>query len=355
MKVVHLFWSLTVGGVENMLVDIVNRQVRLYEVHIIIVNDLFDKELMARIDPRCKLHSLGRRPGSRNPLFALKMNGLLLHIRPDILHYHAPELTRFVWVRAASVITVHNTRLPTAYYSGRDTLVAISNAVRDDVWNRGGLESVVLENGVDVESIQMRMDDDRKIFRLVQVGRLFHAQKGQDILISAVEQLVHREGVTHLRLDLIGEGESREYLERMVAEKGLESYVSFLGNKDRTYVYEHLKDYDLFVQPSRFEGFGLTVVEAMSARIPVLVSDNEGPMEIIAWGKYGRFFRNEDSQDCARCIKEIILHYPAEGILEEARVHAARHYSIDRMVEQYDEVYSRASSREKGVEGASKK
>ena len=58
----------------------------------------------------------------------------------------------------------------------------------------------------------------------------------------------------------------------MVVELNLEKHVRFLGNQSREYVYSHLKDYDLFVQPSRFEGFGLTVAEAMAACVPVLVT-----------------------------------------------------------------------------------
>lgn len=343
-KLVHLLWGLPVGGVENMLVDIVNRQVRQHEVHIFVINDLFDKELLLRIDSRCKVHFMGRTRGSKSPVFALRMNRLLLHIRPDIVHYHASELKRFVWLRAESVITIHNTHLPTAYYSDSDTLVAISKAVQEDVRKRSGFDSVLLENGVDVTGVQVRTDYTRKNFRLVQVGRLFHSQKGQDILISALEQLVYQEGMVQLRLDFIGEGDSQDYLEQLVAQKNLGRYISFLGKKDRTFIYAHLKDYDLFVQPSRYEGFGLTVVEAMSARVPVLVSENEGPMEIIDGGRYGSFFKKEDPLDCARCIKEIVTHYPAENILEEARLHAARNYSIDRMVERYDEVYVRVSS-----------
>ena len=54
----------------------------------------------------------------------------------------------------------------------------------------------------------------------------------------------------------------------------------FLVKQTQDYVAAHLTDYDLFVQPSRWEGFGLTVAEAMAAGVPVLVSEGQGPAEV---------------------------------------------------------------------------
>jgi glycosyltransferase involved in cell wall biosynthesis len=89
----------------------------------------------------------------------------------------------------------------------------------------------------------------------------------------------------------------------------LNDYIRFLGTKEREYVYTHLCTYDLLVQPSLNEGFGLTVAEAMAAKVPVLVSDIEGPMEVIEKGKYGYYFATEDATDCADKIQFIMEYY----------------------------------------------
>ena len=68
--------------------------------------------------------------------------------------------------------------------------------------------------------------------------------------------------------------------DRLTAELHAETYVRFLGKQTQDYVAAHLTDYDLFVQPSRWEGFGLTVAEAMAAGVPVLVSEGQGPAEV---------------------------------------------------------------------------
>ena len=96
-----------------------------------------------------------------------------------------------------------------------------------------------------------------------------------------------------------------KYLTELADKLGLTNYVTFLGLCDREYIYSHLKDYDLLVQPSLYEGFGLTIVEALAAGIEVLVSDIDGPLEIIDKIGYGYKFKSEDSVDCALKIYEI--------------------------------------------------
>ena len=79
----------------------------------------------------------------------------------------------------------------------------------------------------------------------------------------------------------------------MVQNLHLENEVVFEGLKDQSWVYQNLCNYDLFIQPSRYEGFGLTVAEAIAAKVPVLVSNIEGPLEIIDGGRLGMSFENK--------------------------------------------------------------
>ena len=70
-----------------------------------------------------------------------------------------------------------------------------------------------------------------------------------------------------------------------------------------------MADYDLFVQPSRWEGFGLTVAEAMAAKVPVIVSEGQGPAEVTCGNLYGWTFENGNADDLAAKIKYIFDNY----------------------------------------------
>lgn len=80
------------------------------------------------------------------------------------------------------------------------------------------------------------------------------------------------------------------------------------------YLKAHLKDYDLLVQPSRIEGFGLTVAEAMAACVPVVVSDLPPLLEVINNGECGLSFKANDATDLARAIEKTISDYDLNRI-----------------------------------------
>jgi len=133
-------------------------------------------------------------------------------------------------------------------------------------------------------------------YRVVKALRLF---------IRALAHLVHKQGVNGLHGTIIGDGKSRQYLENLAKDLEVNGLLSFTGARDRRYILEHLRDFDMLIQPSRYEGFGITVIEGMAAGVPVLVSNIDGPMEIIREGKYGSYFTSGEAIDCAQKILEI--------------------------------------------------
>lgn len=310
MKIIHITYGFGLGGIETMLHNIANEQVALgQKIYIIVINDIINKELKNSLDPRIKFICLKRKVSSKSILPFIKLNYLLFKINPDIIHLHYSSIARFIFISSLlhkTCVTQHDVcnKQNSQYLYKCKRIYAISNIVNTDIKRWTGLDSEVVLNGIDVDKIkyQQYSQTDTKLFKIVQVSRLMHEKKGQHILIQAVNKLI-RQGYNQIRLDFIGDGSSCKYLESLVKELDIKEYVRFLGNKDQSYIYEHLCDYNLFVQPSIYEGFGLTVTEAMAAKIPVLVSENQGPLEIIDNGKYGYSFKNQDVDDCADKIK----------------------------------------------------
>ena len=182
-------------------------------------------------------------------------------------------------------------------------LIAISEAVRKEIKNVYQLDAKVIYNGIKVEnvvSVQSTKKNSNN-FRIVQVSRLQHEKKGQHILLEAISILI-KKGILNISIDFIGEGPSEKYLKQLASDLNINEYVNFLGNKDRNYIYKNLCEYDLLVQPSLYEGFGITIIEAMAAGIEVLVSDIDGPLEIIEKIGYGHKFKCGDAEDCAQKI-----------------------------------------------------
>ena len=295
MKIAHVVWTLLTGGIETMLVNIINEQVKTEDVTLFIVNDRYYPPLIEHISPKCKVIYCNRKPGSRNPFPFLRLNYVLWKISPDVVHVHTYKLSDIIWDRRKIVRTIHNTQNQSREYPRMKALYSISEAVAGNTLKQG-FASVVVENGVLADKIRKKTDYTVKnrTFHFVQVSRLKISQKGQDIFISAINELVNVRNIRNFQVHFIGDGESRPMLEEMVQKFHLEDYVIFEGTKPQDYLFEHLADFDCFVQPSRYEGFGLTVAEAMAAGLPVLVSNIEGPMEVIDSGRVGLSFETCD-------------------------------------------------------------
>lgn len=346
MIIVHSIFSFNVGGAESLLVDILNYQAAEHQVHLIVINDSYDKELLSKIDNRVHCHFMRRKSGAKSPLPFIMMNFRLWRIRPDILHLHqASLLSLFIApLKTRKILTLHTLGITSPHLQRADAVVSISQAVQNDIHARYGLHSKVISNGIRCSDIRAKQLNSHSPFRVLQVGRFDVYKKGCDVALKAIALLKQR-GID-VSFTMIGDGAGRDEIESLIQELGIESSVILLGQRSREYIYESLADYDLLIQPSRFEGFGLTVAEGLAANIPVLVSDIDGPIEIIDHGLYGYFFRSDNVAECAYKIKEIIENYDeAMQKAQHGYQHAYSTYDIKQMVEKYLDIYNKVLSR----------
>ncbi len=345
MRIIHVIFTFRTGGAETMLIDIMNRQVALgHEVMLLIINDGVDQGLISTINERVKVAHWPRRPGTHKLLLAARLNLWLRAKRPDVIHVHDPKLPGLVrGLDGKMVYTIHALNLSQQYLRSSVKQVAITQAVRDDVVaHHPDADIVVIANGVDVDSIRQR--DPERIpaegeFRIVQTGRLDSENKGQDILIRALGVL-DRMGVNDIYVDFIGEGADRHALEELALAEKVASRVTFRGLMTRQEVYNAYADYDLMVHPSRKEGFGLIIAEAMAAGLPVAVPSEGGPYEVIDRGHLGETFDTEDPESCAEAILSVRAAYPSALVRAElAKRRAALAYSLNSMVDEYLDLY----------------
>lgn len=310
MKICHIHWGMAIGGIETMLVNIANIQAELgHEVHIVVINDQCDNDLLAKFRDNIHVHLLKRKIGSKMPFKLLKLNLLLKKLRADIYHFHDVNIVRYIhkaWITPFCT-TYHSVYQD--YVSGciRDNsnLITISQGAHDDILSKTGAESTVVYNGIDTQLFARREPaPNHETLKIVQVGRAFDL-KGQPLLIEAVH-LLRSKGLK-VNVDFIGGGPKEDDYKILVDKLGLNGSIRFLGSKDPTFVQSHLADYDLLVQPSLYEGFGLTIAEAMAAKVPVLVSDIPPQMEIIDHGECGRSFRSGSSVALAKAIEDFVL------------------------------------------------
>ncbi|MBO4213250.1 MAG: glycosyltransferase [Clostridia bacterium] len=151
-------------------------------------------------------------------------------------------------------------------------------------------------NTIPVDEILEKAKAPREIdvkkggFHIVLVGHLLDKVKGQTRLISAVTRL--REEGFDLSLALIGGGDDYDVIKKAISDRGADGYITMTGNLKNPYPY--IKDADLLVCASYFEGYNLTVAEALALGTPAMSTRCAGPVEILGDGEYGMIVENSE-------------------------------------------------------------
>lgn len=273
--------------------------------------------------------------------------------------------SRLVRCRAAIVVGVHGThrkaaasggwrafvqyhtygRLAGIVYRNCDAIVAVSDGVASDVRERyphGADRLVMIHNPVVGDAMRERLvrlphrKERKPPFRLVALGRLAH-EKGFDVLLRALPLIVAHHDV---RLVIHGEGAERRYLQALIDTLGLQAQACLMGNTSDP--LSALSDADVFVFPSRHEGFGVALVEALACGCQVVASDcPHGPAEILRHGKLGQLVPPGDSAALAQAICRSLT---GEVLFDEAALRLrAEDYSAGASVSQYLTLLQRLS------------
>ncbi len=347
MTIVHITWSFSFGGIETMLVNIANEQIFAgHDIHIVIIDsDKVDHSLIQSFNTNVIKHYINRKFGALDVFAYLRLNKVLLSIKPNTIHLHSATVYKYLLPRFKRICnnTLHALCNPsnTNCIKYIPRVFSISEAVANDLLRKEGVISIVNPNGIRPELIKSKLVyNTPDFYKIVQVGRLDHKNKGQDILIYAGQKLIER-GYKNFKIDLVGEGASYEFLKSLVQKLGMDRYVNFVGAKGQKYIFEHLCDYDLLIQPSRLDGFGNTVAEAMAAKLPVVVSSGQGPEEIVGHGEYGYVFQNGDCSDLADKIELFIKGGRDQLMIEKAYKKVWELYNIKVTVKTYIDNYIR--------------
>lgn len=282
-NVIHIIQDLGRGGAETMLISLL-KELGDYNNIIITLGDRneFKEELKQFEHLYVSLHS---KPSFfRLPFQVIKFRRLLKKLNADLVHSHLP-FANFV-ARIATpqnvplITTLHipisnNYNNKTLFWIDKLTLsfrqsilIACSNTVLKDYKNSLKLKSVnakVIHNPVKISEKTVKEDfciQDK--FRLVCVAS-FKAQKNIQYLIKLVSKFKDQS----IELHLFGDGLLQKKITNQIRK--LDAPVIQHGLKHN--IRDLLKNYDLFVMASLYEGFSIAVLEAMATRLPLLLSD----------------------------------------------------------------------------------
>jgi glycosyltransferase involved in cell wall biosynthesis len=232
-------------------------------------------------------------------------------------------------------------------------VMAISGTMKKGLYDIFGEKNlppvVVVRNGIDVSQLKARVEQtDREAIRraygysenhlvVLALSRLIPV-KGVHILIDAFA--LARKQAPQLRLLIAGSGDSDyiQGLKQQASELGLQDVSNFLGNV--TEVEKPFRAADIFAGPYLWpEAFGLSILEAMVAGLPVIGSNSGGISELLGYGRYGQLFEENNVSELAGCLLKYSQDPGFRSQMGQAAGEASLDYSARKMCEQTLQVY----------------
>ena len=140
--------------------------------------------------------------------------------------------------------------------------------------------------------------------KLISVGRLSSEKGYIDLLkIYSIISKKHKDWT----LDIIGDGQEREHLEKFIRKNKLEDKVVLHGFQNKNYIDKMLNKSSIYVMTSHTESFGIVLIEAMSHGVPCIAfSSAEGAKEIITSGKNGYLIKNRNFNAMIKKIEDLM-------------------------------------------------
>jgi len=373
------------GGASEVLKQIILELHSSFKFYLIAGPGDFSEEDFNEIAEYCSFYSIPNMFRSINPLKDYiayrQLCKLLAELNPDIVHTHTSKagvLGRFAAKRAGIKFIMHSPHgciyLSGSHISGiprfslglkflqlaekaagvkTHALIALSQNEKNINVKLGlfqGEKILIIPNGINCAKFQNASDLD---FSLIQfyphefkdktvisvIGRL-SPEKGQYLLLEAIELLLQKTPVKNLCIFLIGDGPDKNKLEtysKKISDKfGIQ--IEMPGHTKN--VNEFLKLTDIFVLPSFYEGFGLALVEAMAAGVPVIASESGGVPEIIDDGVDGLLFSSGDNESLSEKIDLLLKNEELSDLIATNAVEKAKKFDVQKMVDKYRTLYA---------------
>jgi glycosyltransferase involved in cell wall biosynthesis len=291
---------------------------------------------------------------SNSPLLQPIKLRKLLKGKNAVVHAHLPRaelLALFASKRFKLVASRHNaepffpgaprsiSNILSRLVEGRSIkIIAISNAVKDYLILRGEVSNsenvAVVHYGYTPQCSEKKLPPNQRhqVLKLGTISRLAN-QKDIPTMLAAFSE--YRNQSNGSSLSIVGSGPLKTELLETTRDMGLADSVFFLGRS--TLIYEFLSGLDVFVLTSKYEGFGMVLLEAMDAGVPVVASHNSAIPEVLG-GDFPGLCNTGDSKDFCQKINRLNDPGYRKMILDQQRLRLDA-FRADVMCKKINEIY----------------
>ena len=350
IHIVHIIPTLDFGGAERFVIDLVNNldsklfrsTIILFSKHAPLRSSITNKDVDVRIIEKKGTLSFHLFSDIKQELQTLK---------PDVVHTNL--FGGDVWGRIAAqrmnipiVTTEHNINVGEGMIKHKvkkmlrtysNIYTCPSKAVKTYMQSAYAINKHihVIRYGIELKTFtSLSLPRFHKPFRLLIIGRLVE-QKGHITALHALSQLKQYDWT----LDIVGDGESRQSIKRMVTALELQDRVTmYPATSNTAKVYSKS---DVVLVPSHWEGLGIVVMEAMAAGRLVVGTKTGGIPEMIDHKKNGVLVDPKSAQSLVKGLAWCFDHIKACAVLAKvARGKATHEFGVDEMTVAYEKIYT---------------
>ena len=363
--VIHLVEDMNVGGLEEVVATIA-KNVDKHKYKVIIWCMVRGGEIADELKKNwIDIRILGI-TNYYNPINILKLTFLLKSYKPTIIHTHTYFTNTIgriaaIAARIPTIIThVHNTywhykarhriieRLLSKY---TDKVICCSNAVKNFVLQKERIAESKVETiyyGIVVDKFTKR-NEIKRPRRNIGINE-------RDLIITTVASLTDKKGhkyalraireisrvINNIKYLIVGDGPLKETLMQMVIELEIDENVIFAGK--RRDVSDLLNITDIFLLPSIIEGFGIALIEAMAASVPIVATNVGGVSEIIIDGTNGILVPPRDWVEITYALSALLTNSKkAQEIGTAGHLTCIKKFYLDQMINKIEELYEGCS------------
>jgi len=179
---------------------------------------------------------------------------------------------------------------------------------------------------------------NRRELRLLFAGRVVEL-KGAHTVIEALPSVIRALPELRVKLTVLGERQDQEYVKRLkelIRKLDVSAHVEFRPPVSELELFKLFQMHDLYLFPSLYEPFSLTLIHALYSGIPTIASDAGGNKEIVHSGETGLLFSAGNALELSNAVVKLVRNPEVRGALSHSARKVARNYTFERMVKQIE-------------------
>lgn len=380
LKVAFLINSLAGGGAERILSTIIDQLCDRFDITLVLMEDIIEFNIPNNVE----IVYLVNKPHSQNSLskflnigfFSYKFAQVCkerevdisfsLTTRPNLINSLSKlfykKTKKVLYEVATPSVQYHDNSISSRivkflikrFYSKADILLANSKGVTNDLKFNfvSNKEVITVYSPIDVTNVINSPEIEEfqfsgEIINFITVGRL-DSGKNHEMMIRAFSKIKN----TKTALYILGMGELQENLVHLVKESKLEERVFLLGFDSNPFKY--LKQSDIFLFTSRYEGLPTVLIEALACRLPVISTDClNGPREILSkkndrltntieYGEYGILTPVDNELLFTQAIDELLENKELYDRYKESSIERAKYFSMENSIKKLIDILEKA-------------